>query len=233
MRSPLSVQIPNSKIRPSAHANASAVWSCTPEIRPRPASRNAVAGLTLATEWIQPLQQRQRHVHGRQEQDQEDRGLHQRARLDRAEAERHARRPAVADEHQQRRQAVQAEQVHAVARDAHARHERHSRHQRQRDRRARQRHERVAERDPAAVLRREHQPPGEAAFEVEREREAGEQAREHRRLAQHEHELEGRVAGRERETRALCPAPTARRRSSRRTPAGRSATGRTGPARRT
>ena len=37
---------------------ASPVWLCTPEISPRPASRKAVAGLTLATAWIQPLQQR-------------------------------------------------------------------------------------------------------------------------------------------------------------------------------
>ncbi len=39
----------------------------------------------------------------------------------------------------------------------------------ERDRRARERDERVAERDPAAVLGRQHQPPGEPALEVERQ----------------------------------------------------------------
>ena len=90
------------------------MWSWAPEIGPLPASRNAVAGLTLATAWIQPFQQAERHVDGGKEQDQEHGGLHQRARLDRAEAKRDPRRPAVADEHEQRREAVQAEQVDPV-----------------------------------------------------------------------------------------------------------------------
>ena len=39
---------------------------------------------------------------------------------------------------------------------------------------------RVAEHDPAPVLGGQHQPPSEAAFEIECQREACEEAREHR-----------------------------------------------------
>ena len=55
----------------------------------------------------------------------------------------------------------------------------------------------VAEHDPAAVRRREQQPPREAALEVAGDPEAGEDAAERGRLEQHEHELERRVAVRE------------------------------------
>ena len=55
---------------------------------------------------------------------------------------------------------------------------------------------RVAEHDPAPVRRGEEQPAREAALEVARDPEAGEDAAERGRLEQDEDELEGRVAGR-------------------------------------
>ena len=53
----------------------------------------------------------------------------------------------------------------------------------------------------AAVRRGEQEPPREAALEVARDPEAGEDAAERRRLEEHEDELERRVAGREVEAR--------------------------------
>ena len=72
---------------------------------------------------------------------------------------------------------------------------------------------RVAGEDPEPVRRAEQQPPREALLEVGRDPEAGEHAAERRRLQQHEHELERRVAGREVEARARCRRSTGRPRT--------------------
>ena len=66
-----------------------------------------------------------------------------------------------------------------------------------------ERRERVADDDPAPVRRSEQQPLGEPALEVARDAEPGEDAAERRRLKEHEHELERRVARREVEARDL------------------------------
>ena len=62
-------------------------------MKPRPASSSAVTGLTEATAWIQPLSRLERHVDRGEEEDQEDRELHQRPALDRAHPHRHPGRP--------------------------------------------------------------------------------------------------------------------------------------------
>ena len=67
-----------------------------------------VNGLTCATAWTQP-EQRERHVHRREEEHEEDRHLHQRAGLDRAQAHRDAGRP-------QRRGEVDEQREHERAR---------------------------------------------------------------------------------------------------------------------
>jgi hypothetical protein len=56
------------------------------------------------------------------------------------------------------------------------------------------------------VRRREQEPPAEAALEVARDAEAGEDAAERRRLEKDEDELEGRVPGRVVEARHLVDA---------------------------
>src|SRR5205085_2947148 len=119
----------------------------------------------------------------------------QRAGLDRAEAEGDPRGPAVADEHEQLGKPVEPEDIDAAPGDAHARGERDAGDEHERDRRAREADERVAEHDPAPVPGGGHESPREAALEVEREREAREEAGEHRRLAEDEDELERGVAG--------------------------------------
>src|SRR5439155_22977306 len=68
---------------------------------------------------------------------------------------------------------------------------------------ANERRAQIAEQDAAAVRCREHQAAHEAALEVARDSESGEDARERRGLQQHEHELERRVAGRKVEARNL------------------------------
>ena len=122
--------------------------------------------------------------------------------LDRAQAHRDARRPHRRGEVDEQREHDQPEQVDAVAVDLHP------------GRAARPTNsstptiaartsadERVAGEDAEPVRRRQHQPPREAVLEVGRDPEAGEHAAERRRLQQHEHELERRVAGREVEAR--------------------------------
>ena len=173
-----------------------------PEMKPRPASTMRVSGLTVATPWIQPCSSDERHVHRREEEHQEDRHLHHRAGLHRAEPHRDAGRPEHGGEVDEERERVEADEVDAAAADVHARDQRDHRQHGRRDQPAAERGERVAEDDPDAVRRRQQQPPREAALEVARDPEAGEDAAEGRRLQQHEDELEGRVAGREVEARA-------------------------------
>ena len=74
-------------------ANAAQTSVGSPAKRPRPASSRNVAGLTDATAWIQPVQQVERDVDGREEERQEDRHLHERPGLERAEAHGDARMP--------------------------------------------------------------------------------------------------------------------------------------------
>ena len=69
-----------------------------PASSPRAASSAAVAGLKRATAWIQPLSRLQRHVHGREEQHDEDGHLDQRAGLFGAQEHRHAAGPQRGDE---------------------------------------------------------------------------------------------------------------------------------------
>ena len=82
----------------------------------------------------------------------------------------------------------------AVAVDVHAGDQRGDRHHRAGERPAQQRADRVAGDDPAAPRRAQQQPAGEAGVEVASDGEAGEHAAERRRLQEHEHELERRVA---------------------------------------
>ena len=93
-RMPSIAQTANTMSRQNAAPNATATYSGAPETRLRPASSRYVTGLTVATVWIQPGEQRQRHVDGREEEDEEHGHLHQRAGLHRPEAGGNARRPA-------------------------------------------------------------------------------------------------------------------------------------------
>ena len=104
------------------------------------------------------------------------------------------------------RQRVEADEVDAAAADVHPDEQRDHRHHRSRDEPADERRDRVAEHDPAAVRRGEQQPAREAALEVPRDPEAGEDPAERSRLEEHEDELEGRVARRVVEARHLVDA---------------------------
>ena len=79
---------------------------------------------------------------------------------------------------------VQPEQVDAASADVHPHGERDRGQDGDRDDPAAERGDRVAEDDPAAVRRREQQPPREAALEVAGDPEAGEDTAERRRLEQ-------------------------------------------------
>ena len=159
-------------------------------MKPRPDVRMYVSGFSLATRVDPALEQHERHVDGREEQQDEDRRLHQRPGLHRAEAHRDPACPEQPADVHDDRERVEAEQVDAVPADLHVRDQRDDREQDRDEAPAQQRRERVAPDDPAAVLRRDHQPPREAALEVARDPEAGEDAAERRRLQQHEDEHE-------------------------------------------
>ena len=101
---------------------------------------------------------------------------------------------------------ISAEQVDAVAVDLHAGGDRDDEQQHADGDRPDHRRERVAGEDAEPVRRGQHQPPREPVLEVRRDPEAGEHAAERRRLQQHEHELERRVARREVEARHVADA---------------------------
>ena len=170
-------------------------------MRPRPALSSAVAGLTEATAWIQPVSRAERHVDGRHEQDQERRHLHHRPGLDRAEAHGDPDGEQGRRDVDQQREAVETEQVDRPAADLHARQQRDGRDDQPRDDDAHGRGHRVPDDQRPPVGRGEHQAPGEAGLVVAGHREAGEHAAERGRLEQHEDELECRIAGREVEAR--------------------------------
>ena len=153
---------------------------------------------------MQPAREQvERHVDGRQEEDQEDRHLHRRTGLERPRPHRHAGREQRRGERDQVGEQDQRDQVDAVAADPHAGRQRDREQQRAHERRPRQPHQRVAGQDREPVRRRQQQAPREAVLEVGGDPEAGEHAAERRRLQEHEHELERRVAGREVEPRHL------------------------------
>ena len=102
---------------------------------------------------------------------------------------------------------VETEEIDAAAADIHPHGERDRGQDRGGDEPADERRSGIAEHDPAAVRRGEQQPPREAALEVARDPEAGEDTAERGRLQQHEHELERGVAGREVEARRVARSP--------------------------
>ena len=119
------------------------------------------------------LEQRERHVDRREEQDEEYRHLHHRSRLHRAQAHRDAGRPQDACGVDQDRERVQPEQNRRSA-DVHTGDQRDCSQHRRGQHPARERGKRIAEHDAALVRRREHEPPREPALEVASDAEAGE-----------------------------------------------------------
>ncbi len=133
----------------------------------------------------------ERDVHGREEEREEDRHLHQRARLHRPDPRRDPRRPEDGGQVDDRGEEEEAGRVDAVAADVHP-----QRRTRRRSGRSRSPSSgrsaaiayptRIALRCGAASIRRRR----EAVLEVARDAEAGEHAAERRRLEEHEDELE-------------------------------------------
>ena len=126
------------------------------------------------------LQELERHVDGREEQDQEDGHLHQRPGLDRAKAHRDPAGPEEATEVHERREREQTHEVDSSPAEVHPGDEGDHREQHCDDRPAEERRERVAEDDPAPAGRREHEPLRESALEVARDAEPREDAAERR-----------------------------------------------------
>ena len=153
-----------------------------------------MSGLSRCDGLDPAVEQRERHVHGREEEHQEDGHLHHRAGLHRAEPHRHAARPQQPAHVDQQRERVHAEHVDRPAEDVHPGEQGDHGEKRRRDRPAHERRERVADDDSRAIRSREQQPPREAALEVARDPEPGEHAAEGRRLDEHEAELERGVA---------------------------------------
>jgi len=141
------------------------------------------------------LKQLQRHVHGREEQDQEHRGLHDRPGLDRLEPHRDPAGPEQECEVDDHRQREEADEIDAVALDPHPREEGDAGDHRGRDQPAQHGADRIAGDDPAPARGRQQQPPGEAVLEVARDPEAGEDTPERGGLEEHETELEAGVSG--------------------------------------
>ena len=188
---------------PSAAAAAKAVKTSVgvAATNPRPASSTRVIGFTVATSWIQPLQQRQRHVDRGEEEHEEHGHLHDRAGLHRPQPHRDAGGPRGGGEVDHDRERVEPEQIDAAPADLHPHGERDRGQDRDGDEPAPEGGGGVAEDDAAAVRRRQQQPPREAALEVACDPEAGEDTRERRGLDDDERELKRRVALREREAR--------------------------------
>ncbi len=136
-----------------------------------------------------------------EEEDQEDRELHQRPALDRAHPHRHPGGPHRRRDVDQHREGVEADDVDAAAVDVHPGDEGDDGQHRPGDQGADEGGDRVAGDDPVAVGGGEQVALGESGLEVAGDPEAGEDSAEGRRLQQHEDELEGGVAGREVEAR--------------------------------
>ena len=141
-----------------------------------------------------PLQQGERDVDRREEEQEEDRHLHDRAAciVRRRSATPVAQRIAA---RLTKTASVEADEIDPTPADVHPHEQRDHRHHRSRDEPADERRRRVAEHDPAAVRRGEEEPPPEAALEVARDAEAREDAAERSRLEEYEDELEGGVPG--------------------------------------
>src|SRR2546426_5544500 len=149
------------------------------------------------------LQQIERNVDRGEEEEQENGHLHHGRSLLGAEPHRDACCPERPREVEQEGKRVETEQIDAVAADLHACKQRDDRDDRGNGEPANESRDRVAEQDAAAIRRGDHQATHEAALEVARDPEPGENARERRRLQQHEHELKRRVARRGVEARYL------------------------------
>ena len=198
----------------TAIPNATSAGKLWPEIRSRPPSSSAVTGLTCATACTQPPTRASGTNTGARKSTMKTGICIAGPGLDRARAERDAGREERRRQVHERARARQPEQVDAAADDLHAGRERDAEQQDGRRSAARtSAATRVAGEDAEPVRRAEQQPPGEALLEVGRDPEAGEHAAERRRLQQHEHELERRVAGREVEARARCRRSTGRPRT--------------------
>ena len=103
-RRPRSAHTVSRLARSSGRPNPSATWVGSPARKPRPASSAYVMGLKRASACSRVAEQRQRHVHRREEEEQEDRHLHQRAGLDGPQSRRDPGRPEeAADVDDQRR----------------------------------------------------------------------------------------------------------------------------------
>ena len=94
--------------RPSAARNAAPVWNGSPETSPRSDSTTSVSGLTVATAWTQPSSRSSGTNTGARNSARKVGVCISGAGLDRAEAQRDARRP-----HQRREVHAQPEQRHA------------------------------------------------------------------------------------------------------------------------
>ena len=147
---------------------------------------------------VQPaVEQGERHIHRREEQDQEYGQLHDRARLHRAQPHRDTRRPERSGEVHDQREGVQRDEVDSAAADVHSHCERDDGQDHRGHGPAPCGRQGIAGDDSTSLRRGEHQPAREPVFEVPRDAEAREDAAERSRLEQHEHELERRVPVRE------------------------------------
>ena len=123
-----------------------------------------------------PLQQVERHVDRREEEQDEDGHLHDRKRLLGAQPRRDARRPQRPGDAEQEAEGVEPEEIDTVAADLHAREKRHARDDGDHAQPADQTRDGVADHDPAALRRSQHQPAHEAGLEIAGDPEAGEDA---------------------------------------------------------
>ena len=96
-----------------AIANAPAMCGASPATKPRPVSSRYVTGLSVATPWIQPSSRFERHVDRREEEDEEDRHLHQRPGLDRPEPHGDPAGPEEPAEVDERRERVEPDEIDA------------------------------------------------------------------------------------------------------------------------
>ena len=142
-------------------------------------------------------QQVEGDVHGREEQHEEDRHLHDRACLHRAQPHGDAACPEDRRRVHDCGEHVQGGEVDAVSSDLHADCEGDRGEERGGDEPAAECGRRVPDDDAGAVRRREEKPPREAGLEVACDSEAGEYAAERGRLEEDEDELERGVPLRE------------------------------------
>ena len=106
---------------PIAIANAPRTCGASPATNPRPVSSRYVSGLSGGDRLDPALEQLERHVDRREEQDEEDGHLHERRGLDRAEPHRDPAGPEEPAEVHEQREPVQPDDVDGAAADLHAR----------------------------------------------------------------------------------------------------------------